>query len=94
MMLQALDRARKSPEHIEVCGLSGEYGGQCRICSLAVESGASDACAGKKVRDGLHVVGIMVAERTASTAIAITVSMLRTLGRLAKSGIEQPIIQP
>ena len=57
MMLEAFDGAGESPDDVEVGGFCGEYSGHCCVSSFAVETGAADACAGKEVRDGLHVAG-------------------------------------
>ncbi len=54
MMLEALNRAGESPNDVEVGGLGGEHGGQRCVGGFAIESGASDAGAGKEVRDGFH----------------------------------------
>jgi hypothetical protein len=62
MMLEAFDGAGKRPEDVEIGGFGGEDGSKGCVSGLAVEAGAADACAGKEMRDGLHVVGNMVAE--------------------------------
>lgn len=62
MMLQALDGSRECPDDVKVRGLGGKDGGHRCICRLAIESRASDAGAGQEVSDGLHGVGIMVAD--------------------------------
>lgn len=55
MMLQFLDRTGKAPDNVEVRGFGGQRGGQRSVCGLTIQSGAADAGAGKKVRDGLHI---------------------------------------
>jgi hypothetical protein len=66
MVFEGFNLAGKCPEDVEVGGLCGEDGGERGVCSLAIEAGASDACAGQEVGDGLHgVLGTMVAELAA-----------------------------
>ena len=63
MMFETFDGAGKSPDDIEVGGFGGEYGGQGGVGGFAIESGASDACAGQEMGDGFHsVLEFMVAE--------------------------------
>ncbi len=54
MMLQLLDRPGEAPEDVHVGGLGGQHGGQRGVGGFAVQAGAADAGAGKKVRDGFH----------------------------------------
>jgi hypothetical protein len=58
VVFEALDRARKSPQDIEVGGLGGEHRGQGCVRGLAIEASASDAGAGEEVRDGFHTLGL------------------------------------
>ena len=54
MVLEALNRADEGLEEVDVGGFGGEDRGQRAVSGGAVQAGAADACAGKKVRDGLH----------------------------------------
>ena len=54
VVLQLFDRPGDAPKNIDVGGLGGQHGGQRRVGGFAVEAGAADAGAGKKVGDRLH----------------------------------------
>ena len=63
VVLEAFDGAGKSPDDVEVGGFGGEDGCHGCVGGFAVEAGASDACAGEEVRDGLHGVPAYRVER-------------------------------
>ncbi len=64
MMLEFFDGTSKTPEDVKVRSLGSQYGSQCGIGSFSIETGATDAGAGKEMGDGLHgVLHFMVAEK-------------------------------
>ena len=54
VVLQSFDGASQAPEDVKVSGLRCEHGGQRGVDGFAIETGASDASAGKEVGDWLH----------------------------------------
>ena len=54
MVLQLFDRARKSPDDVQVGGLSCEDGGEGCVGRFAVEAGTANAGAGKEMCEGFH----------------------------------------
>ncbi len=56
MVLQSGDRALDPPDHVDVCRFGGKHHGYRGQRALAVEAGASHACAGQEMSNGIQVV--------------------------------------
>ena len=56
MVFELFDGPRKSPDDIEIGGLSSEQAGKRGVGGLAIQSRAANACAGKEMGDGFHRV--------------------------------------
>jgi len=54
MMLQLFNGPAKSPEYVHVGSFGCQHGGQRGVGRFAVQPGAANAGAGKKMRDGFH----------------------------------------